>query len=338
MTDPQSTIDQPPDEAAPPERLGKPAWWMRLIPCVWYTIDSRRSVAEARQALAAKIEAPKSLWRSWRSQREFQGTLHSDRFKVRRIGGFAVIQGRILEAPAGSRIRVFLALPWWWPLAVATLCGLVFFSVTSGGGPFAAACVAAGVVFTLCYLLINISFHRSVRYDRILLGSILTRLPDEQPGSFGLAVKLLGALAYMALVAVPLSVMSGQPYLLVLLLLSAAAVVTIVIGLYLAAGWALKDAKQSGQFRISSLLLVTFLLAVYFALLRYLLPREDLGVPLDSGALAGLACFGVLLLLVSVPALLMLAEALIWLAARFVRSSLGRRLLRSKQSIPPASE
>lgn len=131
-------------------------------------------------------------------------------------------------------------------------------------------------------------------------------------------------LGYLALAAVVLSTIADTPFLATWLAVLTGAIFLTTLLLVCLTRWATRDDLRDKQFSLATLLLATTLLAVFLALVRWLVlrnpdfPRGDVLFLMFAGlCLAMLAC--------ALPGALFIADAAIWLAVWILRRRAGRR-------------
>lgn len=162
--------------------------------------------------------------------------------------------------------------------------------------------------------------------------------PRPSPSALGLATKFLTGLLYLAAVAGLMGGATGREFLPSLLVVATSAAITTAVCLVLLTRWSVRDVVGPKQFRLATLLIVTGLFSVLFAVVRWFATGPGRPGPrLPSDGMIWLETFvlGVGLTLISVPFLLSMAEALVWAAVWIVRRKVVRAWLqRARQTTP----
>jgi hypothetical protein len=135
----------------------------------------------------------------------------------------------------------------------------------------------------------------------------------------------LVGLAWLCFLALPLSVVSKAPFWVVLLVLFTGAVFTGGLALWWLWLWALRKDGRPGQFGLGSLFFLMAFVSLYLGAVRglmLLLPVP--GARDEPLAFFFLALGGLVAIILSVPFVLRMLDALLWAAVWLVRRSRGR--------------
>ncbi len=173
-----------------------------------------------------------------------------------------------------------------------------------------------------------------VRHERVL-----SPVPTEAAKARAKLVwQFLGGLLYLAFISLLLTEFANGHFWIVFSAVTLGVVFTGVLLLIWATSWALRDNTRPNQFSISTLLLLTTVLAVYLGVTRLLadLSGEQLGAGDNTFLAAAVICL--ILTGISLPFLAFFMESLVWLAAWLVRRPWIQRWLRSPLSTetPPS--
>ena len=153
----------------------------------------------------------------------------------------------------------------------------------------------------------------------------------KRPSASTLWRRSVGGLAYLGLVALVLSGLTGRPVWLILLGLVFGAFFSGAVALVWLVRWALRQESRVGQFSIASLLLVTALAAAFFGAVRWLVTSvEGRQIPGRFSAVY-VATLCVFLAGLGIPVVLYLMEAFVWLAAWLVWRPTVQRWLKRKR-------
>ncbi len=145
-----------------------------------------------------------------------------------------------------------------------------------------------------------------------------------------LAFAFLAGLVYLGFVAALLSGVTRVGFVPMFLAVLAGAVFCTSLALVWLTRWALREESRPRQFSLSSLLFLTTFVAIYFAVVRWLVVNSwppGVAQPPDGEKflMVGTAC--IVLAAISIPCLLGMANSLVWFAVWLVRRPSVRRWL-----------
>jgi len=171
--------------------------------------------------------------------------------------------------------------------------------------------------------------------------------PKLPTGRTALWFRFLTGFGYLALVAYILSGLTGRDFLIVFPAVVCGALFCSAVVLFMLTRWALREESRMGQFGIGTMLILTGLVSMYFATVRWLMVGRSPGSGEDSGFLGialgsgenlgflGIALVCLVLAVVAIPFVLGMAESLVWFAVWTVRRPAVRRWLSSKRPRSP---
>ena len=134
--------------------------------------------------------------------------------------------------------------------------------------------------------------------------------------------------AYLAFISLELSQAVKASYLLVFALVSITIMVEFTLALLLAAGWASKTRGGPFQLQLSSIFLVVVIIAIYLSALRWIVTATGSSENLAISVWLVALIYGLVFIAVSLPFVLFLGEAMLWLTVFLVRRPFLTRLLR----------
>ncbi|MEK6238344.1 MAG: hypothetical protein N2C14_26810, partial [Planctomycetales bacterium] len=126
--EPDAFEDYAPLPRAPIDRVGKPKWWMWLVPYERFVIESSRSWEEIRRLFGDDgKKTPEELgkWRPISATGAYRGRLEGNEFQLTRssLGFVALVQtGVVAETDGGIRVEMKFHPPTW--IMTAFACGL----------------------------------------------------------------------------------------------------------------------------------------------------------------------------------------------------------------------
>jgi TRAP-type C4-dicarboxylate transport system permease small subunit len=161
--------------------------------------------------------------------------------------------------------------------------------------------------------------------------------PRSGPPFWRSAGRFLAGLAYLALVAALFSGMTGAPFPSVFLAVVFGAGFSTALALVWLTQWAMRDDGRPGQFGLASLLFLTTFLAVYLAVVRWVVVSRDAfrrHGPWSNELAPFLLTAGLCLVLavLAIPFLAGMAESLVWLAVWLARRPRVRRWLSRRRA------
>ena len=134
--------------------------------------------------------------------------------------------------------------------------------------------------------------------------------PNLPTGRTVLWFRFLTGLGYLALVAVVLSGLTSHGFLIVFPAVVCGALFCSAVVLFMLTRWAVREESRFGQFGIGTMLILTGLVSMYFAAVRWLMVGRSPGSGEDLGFL-GIALVCLVLAVVSIPFVLGMAESLV---------------------------
>jgi hypothetical protein len=100
------------------------------------------------------------------------------------------------------------------------------------------------------------------------------------------------------------------------------------LALVLAAGWASETRRGHFQLRLSSIFLVVVIIAIYLSALRWIVTSDGSSENLTMSVWLAALIYSLVFIAVSLPFILFLGEAMLWLAVWLLRRPFLTRLVR----------
>ncbi|HWB11853.1 MAG TPA: hypothetical protein VG826_21665 [Pirellulales bacterium] len=159
--------------------------------------------------------------------------------------------------------------------------------------------------------------------------------PFQEPGCLRLGLQLIGAAAWLAVIAAILTGLSRNSFLVMYAATVCGALATSALALMWLLPWAMNTEAPRKQFRLASAFYFMTLVAVYLAAIRWVvvqverqMAQEGVRESLPWQAVMAMGAGVTLFLVITYPWVLRLAESLMWLAVWIVRWPPARRCLK----------
>ena len=134
--------------------------------------------------------------------------------------------------------------------------------------------------------------------------------------------------AYLAFISLGLSQAVKASFLLVLAMVFITVMFEFALALVLAAGWASETRRGQFQLRLSSIFLVVVIIAIYLSALRWIVTSDGSSENLTMSVWLAALIYSLVFIAVSLPFILFLGEAMLWLAVWLLRRPFLTRLVR----------
>lgn len=159
-------------------------------------------------------------------------------------------------------------------------------------------------------------------------------MPDHLPGTR--FTRFLFGLVYLAFISSMIAQGTRQPFWVIFAVVFSGAVFTCGLALWWLTLWALRKDARWGQFGLGSLLFLTAFVAIYFSAVRWLvtmLPNVQRAATLPNiapqdtqpWAFLQIAMWGLIIVVVSIPYMLVMTDGLLWAAVWLVKQPALRR-------------